>query len=169
MRYARALGGGTIGAAAAIAVMWLAGRLFGVAADPAAVLGALLPGAAVPRWMAGALVELAVGAAAAILYALLFERVARRATWWLGAAIGVGHGVAAGLIVGVATALLPADVAELAPGAFVSYHGVAAALTFVAAHLVYGAIVGATYGAVRHPPPGASLVHWREVYPAPRR
>jgi hypothetical protein len=166
MRIVRALAAGTFGAVAAVAVMTLAERLFGVRADPSPVLGAVVTGR--PSWAVGAALQLVAGALAGIVYAALFELVTRRATWWLGSVVGVAHAAVAGLALGAVSTRVPSDLADLAPGAFVAYHGLVAAIVFTAAHIVYGALVGASYGPVRHPPADDAVVRWREEYPAAR-
>jgi hypothetical protein len=166
MRIVRALAAGTFGAVAAVAIMTLAERLFGVRADPSSVLGAVVTGR--PSWGVGVALQLVAGALAGVVYGAVFELVTRRAAWWLGALVGVAHAAVAGLALGAVSVRLPSDLADLAPGAFVAYHGLVAAITFVAAHVVYGAIVGAMYGPVRHPPMGDTVVRWREAYPAAR-
>jgi hypothetical protein len=105
--------------------------------------------------MLGFLVHLLNGWLFALLYALAFESW-RRATWWLGAGIGLVHGLA------VLVALMPVlpgfhprmaseqrgpePTRELEPPGFLALnYGRRTPLLALLAHLVYGAIIGAFY------------------------
>jgi hypothetical protein len=88
-------------------------------------------------------------------YGLLFE-VWNRATWWLGAGLGLLHGL---FILAVLMPLLPSlhphmaseyqqpkPTALLEPPGFMALHyGPRTPLVMLAAHLVYGLILGAFY------------------------
>jgi hypothetical protein len=91
----------------------------------------------------------------ALLYALLFESW-HRATWWLGAGIGLVHGV---VVLVALMPLLPGfhprmaserqgpePTRELEPPGFLALHyGRRTPLIALAAHLAYGAILGGFY------------------------
>lgn len=103
----------------------------------------------------GFLVHLAIGWAFAFIYALAFESWGR-ATWSLGAAVGLVHGAA--LLV-VALPLLPGlhprmasehrgpePTSALEPPGFLGLHyGRMTPLVTLVAHVVYGAALGAFY------------------------
>jgi hypothetical protein len=105
--------------------------------------------------MIGFLVHLLAGWLFGFLYALAFESW-HRATWWLGAGIGLVHGLA------VLVVLMPAlpgfhprmateqrgpePTRELEPPGFLALnYGRRTPLLTLLAHLVYGAIIGAFY------------------------
>ncbi len=91
----------------------------------------------------------------AAAYAATFQSW-RRATWWLGAAIGIVHSL---FVLAVAMPLLPSmhprmaseeqgptPTRELEPPGFLALnYGRRTPLSVIAAHLVYGAILGAFY------------------------
>ncbi|HEY9514243.1 MAG TPA: hypothetical protein VIQ74_01085 [Gemmatimonadaceae bacterium] len=105
--------------------------------------------------MIGFLVHFVNGWIFALLYALAFESW-HRATWWLGAGIGLVHGLA------VLVALMPVlpgfhprmaseqrgpePTRELEPPGFMALnYGRQTPLITILAHLVYGGILGAFY------------------------
>ena len=105
--------------------------------------------------MLGFLVHLANGWMFAIVYALAFESWGR-ATWWLGAALGLLHGLA---VLAVLMPLLPSlhprmaaedsgpdPTPQLEPPGFLALHyGRGTPLVTLLAHAVYGAVLGAFY------------------------
>jgi hypothetical protein len=105
--------------------------------------------------MVGFLVHLVAGWLFATIYALAFESW-HRATWWLGAGIGLVHGLAVLLVL---TPVLPGfhprmateqrgpePTRELEPPGFLALnYGRGTPLLTLLAHLVYGAIIGAFY------------------------
>jgi len=103
----------------------------------------------------GFLLHLVAGWAFAVVYALAFESWGR-ATWWLGAAIGVVHGLAVlivflPLLPGIHPRMAsenqgPEPTRALEPPGFMALHyGRQTPLVTIVAHLVYGAILGAFY------------------------
>ena len=91
----------------------------------------------------------------AMLYALAFESW-RRATWWLGAGIGLVHGLAVlvaltpllpGLHPRMASELRgPEPARSLEPPGFMALHyGRRTPLVTLLAHIVYGGVLGAFY------------------------
>lgn len=104
----------------------------------------------------GFLVHLVNGWIFAIIYAAAFESW-QLATWWLGALIGLVHGL---FVLAVAMPLLPAMHSRMAnehygptptrqlepPGFFALNYGYRTPVSVIAAHLVYGGILGAFYG-----------------------
>jgi hypothetical protein len=105
--------------------------------------------------MIGFLVHLVAGWLFAAIYALAFESW-HRATWWLGAGIGLVHGLA---VLVVLMPVLPGfhprmateqrgpePTRELEPPGFLALHyGRRTPLLTLLAHLIYGAILGAFY------------------------
>src|SRR6185437_11543532 len=102
-------------------------------------------------WLLGAAVQFILGLIAGIVYAAIFEWITHRASWWIGLLIGFGHAAVAGLALGYLTLLRGPTRAFIPSGSFLVYHGAWAVLLVVVAHLVFGIVVGATYGPVRHP------------------
>ncbi len=109
--------------------------------------------------LVGLLVHMMNGWAFALLYAAAFESW-QAATWWLGAGIGLVHGLFV-LMVGmpIVPALHPRMVSEYfgpspnrqlqPPGFFALNYGRRTPIVALAAHLVYGAILGAFYHLAR--------------------
>ena len=120
---------------------FLVGTIFTPARDRAMVIGFL--------------VHAANGIVFAAAYALIFEAL-DNATWWLGAAVGLVHAL---FVLTVGMVLLPGIhprmVSEyygptpnrlLQPPGFLALHyGRRTPLVSIAAHLLYGAIMGAFY------------------------
>jgi uncharacterized membrane protein YagU involved in acid resistance len=105
--------------------------------------------------LAGTALHVVNGWVFALLYGAAFESLGR-ATWWLGAAAGAGHALFV-LLVGLPMlpALHPRMASEhhgptptrhLQPPGFLALHyGYQTPIATLAAHLVYGAILGAFY------------------------
>lgn len=105
--------------------------------------------------LAGVLMHLVNGWAFAVVYALAFESW-QQATWWLGALIGLVHGLFV-LTVGmpIVPAMHPRMVSEYfgptpnrrlqPPGFLALNYGRRTPIVSLAAHLLYGAILGAFY------------------------
>lgn len=103
----------------------------------------------------GFLLHLINGWLFAAVYAAAFESW-RRATWWLGAAIGLVHGL---FVLAAATPLWPAIHPRMAteqrgptptrqlepPGFFALNYGRRTPISVLLAHITYGAILGAFY------------------------
>jgi len=100
----------------------------------------------------GLVVHLMRGAALAVAYAWLFERVAHRGRWTPGALVAIPHIVLAELMMGAIPMMHPLMPNPVAPrGVFMSGlspMGVGAVLML---HVIFGAIVGGVYGDVRNP------------------
>jgi hypothetical protein len=103
----------------------------------------------------GLLLHMANGWAFAFLYAAAFERLGL-ATWWLGAVIGVVHGVFVLTVIMPALPSMhprmasvnegPTAVRRLQPPGFMALHyGRRTPEVTILAHAVYGAILGAFY------------------------
>jgi hypothetical protein len=103
----------------------------------------------------GFLVHVVNGWVFALLYALIFQAW-HRATWWLGAGLGLAHGLAVLLVV---LPLLPGVHPRMAserrgpeptralepPGFLALNYGRRTPLVTLAAHVLYGAILGGWY------------------------
>lgn len=109
--------------------------------------------------MIGFVAHLVNGWIFAVVYALAFESWGR-ATWWLGAAIGLVHGLAVLVaLMPVLPGLHPRMASEergpeptraLEPPGFMALHyGRRTPLVTIAAHMAYGAILGAFYHVTR--------------------
>lgn len=93
----------------------------------------------------GLTTQLVNGGLFAQLYLAAFENAGLRAGWRDGLTLGLLHGAAAGLFLGVVPALHHRVPEQLpAPGPFMLNRGAHAAVTLVALHGLFGAIVGAT-------------------------
>jgi len=105
--------------------------------------------------LVGFIVQLLNGWWIALLYAAIFQGL-QTASWWLGAAIGLAHGL---FVLMVTMPLLPSvhprmaseqrgptPTKQLEPPGFMALHyGRRTPLSVLTAHLVYGAIQGAFY------------------------
>lgn len=119
------------------------------------VLGTMFTADRTRAPLVGTLVHLVNGWAQAGVYALLFESLGR-ATWWIGAALGVLHGLVMLLVVLPALPGLhprmadeyqgPEPTRNLEPPGFLALnYGRRTPLLTLAAHLAYGAILGGFY------------------------
>jgi hypothetical protein len=105
--------------------------------------------------IAGFLTHLLIGWAFALLYALIFEELGR-ATWWLGAALGLAHGL---VVLLVFMPMLPGLHPRMAsndqgpeptrglepPGFLALNYGRRTPAIAILAHVVYGLILGGFY------------------------
>ena len=150
MKLGRAILVGVIGAVIVFVIVWITGRVVGVAADLASLTAAALVGqTGGAAWVAGFVAQLLLGACAAIVYAAIFEWVTERSGAWIGLAIAIAHVIVAGLVVGFLPGERLIEAGVMPPGAFYEYRGPWCIAAFVVAHLVFGWFVGITYGATR--------------------
>ncbi len=150
--YASAFGIGVVAAGVMTLLLWLA-RVAGItklnlAMSLGTVTSATL-GASPGAWFQGMLAMLTVGGIFALVYAWIFEAWSHHeARAWLGAIIGAGHSIVGGALLGWMMPPLhpgppPSGDALLADPGFMGMHyGMAAAVVFIALHIVYGAIIG---------------------------
>ena len=102
-------------------------------------------------WVVGLVVHLIAGGIVGLIYAAVFEHVARGATAGLGGAFGAIHSAISGVLLMMMPAVHPLmsttpGVGQLqAPGPFGISYGLATAAAFVILHIIYGAIVGGAY------------------------
>jgi hypothetical protein len=140
-------------ATAALTAVMIAAQLAGLTRlDLPLVLGTVATEDPDKARAVGFFIHLAVGQAFALGYAATFALV-DRATWWIGGLLGLLHAaVALALIVPLLTGAHPrmashragpASTAALEPpGLFGLNYGVQTPLVAVAAHLVYGVLLG---------------------------
>ncbi|MDI1449154.1 hypothetical protein [Polyangium sp. 6x1] len=149
MKVGKAFFAGIVGGAAMTLIL-AAARAAGASADMAQVLGTL-PGNAPSSlsWFVGFLVTILISGLIGIAYGAVFETITRSAGVAAGLKVSLVHLVLAGIFVGLVGVMHPL-VPELvaAPGFFMSRYGGLGILSFVAAHLAFGAIVGGLYGTV---------------------
>jgi hypothetical protein len=167
MKLGRAIGAGIAGGIIVVAAIDIVGWITGANSDLCRLGGVILTGRLdAVGWLAGAVAQLVIAIIAAIVYAAIFELVTRRAGPLIGLAIAVPHVIVAGLAIGFVPAWRLIDVAIGPPGAFMEYRGPWVVVTFVLAHLVFGALVGKLYGGAQHAPATASY-RWREISARP--
>jgi hypothetical protein len=158
LRHDRALAGGLLGALAVSTILALA-RIRGPRTELELLLGSALGAPAGPRtWFLGFVIHLMFGAVFALAYAWIFERALHRGGVWSGILLAGPHAIACGLFLaampafhGSFVATVPNAGALSPPGAFFARSGASGPLVVIAAHLAFGAIVGAIYGPVRRP------------------
>ena len=144
---------GVIATAALTAVMILAQLAGRTRLDLPLVLGTVVTEDPDRARVAGFFVHLAIGQAFALGYAATFALL-DRATWWIGALLGLLHATMAlavlvPLFAGVHPRMAsnragPSSTASLEPpGLFGLNYGIETPVVAVAAHLAYGALLGA--------------------------
>ena len=123
------------------------------------LLGTMLTASRDRAMLTGLLIHIVNGWLFALLYALAFESW-QQATWWLGAGIGLVHGLFV-LAVGmpIVPAMHPRMVSEYfgptpnrqlqPPGFLALNYGRRTPIVALTSHLVYGAILGAFYQLAR--------------------
>lgn len=167
MRLGRAIGAGIIGGIIVVAAIGVAGWITRANADLCRLGGVILTGRMdAAGWLAGAVAQLVIAIIAAIIYAAIFEWVTRRAGPLIGLSIAVPHVIVAWLAIGFVPAWRLIDAGIGPPGAFMEYRGPWVLVTFVLAHLVFGALVGKLYGRAQHAPATAGY-RWREISARP--
>jgi hypothetical protein len=140
-------------ATAALTAVMIAAQLAGLTRlDLPLVLGTVATEDPDKARVAGFFIHLAVGQAFALGYAATFALL-DRATWWIGALLGLLHAAVAlavivPLLVGVHPRMAshragPASTAALEPpGVLALNYGVQTPLVALAAHVVYGVLLG---------------------------
>lgn len=151
MRYGRAVLGGVIGGAVMSLMMALGRSMMGMQANLEMMLGTMFGAAPGPgTWLLGFGMHLMISALIALIYAWGFERLTHRGGWQMGLGFGVIHAVIGGVAMGMMPAIHPLIPEQMpAPGAFMSNLGMMGIVAEFVLHMVYGAIVGATYGRPR--------------------
>ena len=165
MKFGRAIISGVIGGVLVIGIVFAAGLASGQDTDLCAWLGTSITAMnGALSWTIGLAAQLAVAIVAALLYATIFEWVTRRGGLLVGLAIAPAHTIIAGLAVGFFPAARLMSRGVSLPGAFLEYRGFIVAGAFVVAHLLFGVIVGAAYGATRGSTPRTAAI-WHDVTP----
>jgi hypothetical protein len=162
MKITRVVLSGVLGAVIVYAIVFVSGRLSHSATDLCVLSGSSITGDTGGwTWVLGAFAQIVIAIAAALVYGSIFEWVTLRAGAVVGLIIGIAHLVVAGIAVGFlpASGLIRAGVAP--PGGFMEYRGPIVVIAFCVAHLVFGSILGALYGAPRHQLPRAAV--WRDL------
>jgi hypothetical protein len=114
------------------------------------VLGTLVTPVAADAWLAGFGIHLALGGLFGVLYGVVFEFVTGGAGWSIGAALGILHAVIGGALLALLPLFHPLVPERLAaPGPWWSGAGVLGVVSYVALHLVFGAVVGEVYRPVK--------------------
>ena len=136
-----------IAGALGMSLLMIIARGLGVHIDMEMLLGSMVTSTlGLGTWILGFALHLAIGAVCGWIYAFCFERLTRRA----GAGVGMGYGAVHALLAGAVVAALPyvhplIPVTLPAPGAFLANLGDTAVISFIALHIVFGAIVGVFY------------------------
>jgi hypothetical protein len=168
MKVWRAIGAGLAGGVLVIVIVRAFAWASGAHADLCLLLGSALTGDTdSTAWIVGGVGQLVIAAVAAIIYAAIFEWVTNRAGAVIGVLIAIPHVVVAGLSIGFLPGARLLDAGITPPGAFMAYRGAVVLVGFVFAHLVFGAVMGLSYGRTRHVIRAAGPV-WREVIETPK-
>ena len=127
-------------------------RTMGVDMNAEMMLGTMFSSPERGAWVIGFGVHMLLSVLFALIYAWAFENVTHRA----GLAVGLGFAVIHIVLAGIVMAMIPMvhpmiPERMMAPGAFMSGMGAMGVGLFVLEHLLYGGIVGASYGPVRRP------------------
>ncbi|MBW3589292.1 MAG: hypothetical protein KY429_07725 [Actinobacteria bacterium] len=141
------------GATAALTSIMVGAQLLGISRmDMPMMLGTAFTGRPGPARVIGAIVHLLNGQAFGLLYVGAFAALGW-ATWWLGALFGLGHGIAALVLI---MPLLPGAHPRMAsersgpelgahlepPGFFGLNYGRATPIVTLVAHVVFGGLLG---------------------------
>src|SRR6478672_893066 len=122
MKLGRAISAGVVGGIVVVTALCVTGWMTGANADLCRLGGVVLTGRLdAIGWLAGATAQLAIAIVAAIVYAAIFELVARRAGPLVGLAIAVPHVIVAGLAMGFVPTSRLLDAGIGPPGAFMEY------------------------------------------------
>jgi len=149
MKTGTAFVAGMVGGAVMSALMWMARTMMGMPANLEMMLGTMVTDPGTTAWIIGFVMHLMISGAIALVYAWGFEHVTHRAGWLVGAGFGIAHAVIAGLVMGMMPMMHPRmPDPVMAPGAYMSALGTMGVVAEFMLHMVYGAVVGAMYGAV---------------------
>jgi len=151
MKAGKAFVAGMVGGAVMSVLMWMARTMMGMPANLEMMLGTMVTDPGTTAWMIGFVTHLMISGAIALIYAWAFEHVTHRAGWLVGAGFGVVHAIIAGMVMGMMPMIHPRmPNPVMPPGAFMSHLGTMGVVAEFMLHLIYGAVVGAMYGAVIH-------------------
>jgi hypothetical protein len=149
---------GVIGAIVMTLIMRLARVSEALPANLEMMLGTMigLPVGAL-AWTVGLVIHLGAGAVFGLIYAWCFEHFAHRAGWGTGLGIGAFHTIISGFFLAAIPPLHPLIPEQMpAPGVFMANLGALGVMAFALLHLIFGAILGSSYGPVAHRRPAAS-------------
>lgn len=97
----------------------------------------------------GLLAHLVISGVIGVLYGIGFEHVSKRAGLGIGVAFGLVHTLIAGVVMGLMPVIHPLMPSQIpAPGPFMINFGGMGLFTFVALHVIFGAIMGTMVGPV---------------------
>jgi hypothetical protein len=145
MNAGRAFLSGVAGAAV-MSVGLAVGRAMGMPANLELMLGSMLLPPGTPAFMLGLAMHLVIGGLFGLLYAWAFEHVTHRSSAAIGGGLGILHGIAGGVFMGLLPMMHPRIPEEMpAPGAFMANLGTLGVMAEMVLHVVYGAVVGALY------------------------
>jgi len=151
MKAGKAFVAGMVGGVVMSVLMWMARTMMGMPANLEMMLGTMLADPGTTAWMIGFVMHLMISGAIALIYAWAFEHVTHRAGWLVGAGFGIVHAIIAGMVMGMMPMMHPRmPNPVMPPGAFLSNLGTMGVVAEFMLHMVYGAVVGAMYGAVIH-------------------
>jgi hypothetical protein len=157
MKAGRAFVAGMVGGAVMSALMWMGRTVMGMPANLEMMLGTMFTDPGATAWIIGFVMHLMISGAIALIYAWAFEHITHRAGWLLGAGFGIVHAIIGGMVMGMMPMMHPRMPNPIMPpGAFMSSMGTMGVVAEFVLHMVYGAVVGAMYGAVVHARPVAS-------------
>ncbi|KAF0095218.1 MAG: hypothetical protein E1N59_1264 [Puniceicoccaceae bacterium 5H] len=150
MKYGKAFFAGVVGAVI-FSILLAILRLFGLPMNLGVTLGTLLGFAPSNAFWPGFVFHVAGGGFIGLLYAAVFEFASHKAGPGTGAVVGTIHCVISGLAMMALPMLHPMMPNPMTPpGPFAIHYGIGATLTFIALHLIFGAIVGTLYRPVVH-------------------
>lgn len=131
-----------------LSVLMALGRALGIPLAVEMMLGTLvgLPVGVPVTYLIGLIIHLLLSGTIALLYALGFERVTRRAGWGVGAAFSLVHIIVAGIVLALMPAIHPMIPEAMGPPGFLMFNmGAGAVILFLIGHAIFGALVGGLY------------------------
>lgn len=157
MNAQRAFVAGVTGGAVMSLLLVMARTVMGMPANLELMLGAMFVDPSTTAWMIGVVMHLMISGVIALAYAWGFENVTHRAGWLVGVGFSLIHVVIAGVAMGMIPMMHPRMPNPMSPpGAFMSNLGTMGIVAEVMLHVIYGAVVGAMYGAVIHARPNSA-------------
>lgn len=142
---------GITGGVAMTLLGWIVRRM-GIDMNPEMMFGTMLTTPERGAWIAGFAIHMMFSMGFALIYAWGFERVTHRSGLLVGLGFALIHIILTGPVMAAIPAIHPMiPETMMAPGAFMSGMGATGVFLFALEHLIYGGIVGAMYGPVRHP------------------
>jgi hypothetical protein len=165
MKVGLAFVAGMVGWAVMVALVILLRAVNATELNLSMIVGSLFTGqVSSGTWVLGFVLGLVISGLIALIYAAAFEGL-RRSNWRLGLIGGAIHAAIGGLFFGLMPSFHPAmpDLL-LPPGPYAANYGTMTAIGFIAAHLVFGMIVGGMYRTAHIPVPPAGTETIREEH-----